>query len=218
FVPWHRHVLVGTTDTPVEKAVLEPKPMEQEIEFLLTHAKRYLTKHPARSDILSVFAGLRPLVRAGHDAKTAALSRDHVILVSDSGLITIAGGKWTTYRKMAEDAVNKAILVGHLKETPCITENLPLHDPGPIGAGEAALHPRLAITAAHIAVAVHSEMARTLEDVLARRTRALFLEAKASIEVAPIVAQLLAQERKQTTDWAKAEITKFLNIAKNYCA
>lgn len=216
FVPWLNHVLVGTTDTPVKKVLLEPKPLPEEIDFLLTHAKKYLTKHPEPHDILSVFAGLRPLVRSGSENNTAALSRDHVILVSDSGLITIAGGKWTTYRRMAEDAVNKAILVGHLPDAPCHTETLSLHDPGPIGQGEKPLHPRLTLTAAHIIYSVRHEMALNLEDVLARRTRSLFLNAKASIEIAETAAHIMAKELGKPSAWEQEEVSKFLAIANNY--
>ncbi|MBX7066575.1 MAG: glycerol-3-phosphate dehydrogenase/oxidase [Parachlamydiales bacterium] len=218
FVPWLDHVLVGTTDTPVKNILLEPKPLEEEIEFLLTHAKKYLTKHPERKDILSVFAGLRPLVRSGSESNTAALSRDHVILISDSGLITIAGGKWTTYRKMAEDAVNKAILVGHLDEAPCSTETLPLHNSGPIGHGEKPLHPQLTLTPAHIIRAVNEEMALTLEDVLARRTRSLFLNAKASIEIAEKAAHIMAKALGKSAAWEKEETASFIAIAKTYAA
>lgn len=214
FVPWLGSVLVGTTDTPVSKALLEPKPLQEEIDFLLKHAKRYLTKHPERNDILSVFAGLRPLVRSGSGSNTAALSRDHVILVSESGLITIAGGKWTTYRKMAQDAVDKAILVGHLASAPCVTETLALHRE--VLPQEPSLHPQLSLTAADVRHAVREEMARTLEDVLARRTRALFLNARAAIEVAPQVVSLLAQELNQPSPWADRQLAQYLALARNY--
>lgn len=215
FVPWLNHVLVGTTDTPVSKPVLDPKPLQEEIEFLLKHASRYLTKHPEKKDVLSVFAGLRPLVRAGHGSNTAALSRDHVIFVSESGLITIAGGKWTTYRKMAQDAVDKAIVVGHLPSAPCITETLPLYKAPPLPQ-EPPLHPQLSLTASAVRCAAQEEMARTLEDVLARRTRALFLNAKASMEIAPKVASLLAQEFHQSPSWASEQLQQYLKLAQNY--
>jgi len=232
FVPWLNHVLIGTTDTAVDNILLEPKPQEQEIEFLLHHAKKYLTREPHPSDILSVFAGLRPLVKAGDGKNTAALSRDHVIFVSESGLITIAGGKWTTYRKMAQDAVDQAIQVGKLNASPCQTEHLHLHGYAepldhPLSMygtdlekmkkeGDQPLHPRLPYTAACVSWAAKEEMARTLEDVLARRTRALFLNAKASLEMAPQVAHLLAKELGQSKTWETKQLAQFTALAQNY--
>ncbi len=217
FVPWQDHILVGTTDTPVKQILLEPKPFRSEIDFLLTHAKRYLTKHPEPKDVLSVFAGLRPLVRSSHESDTAAISRDHMIFTSKSGLITIAGGKWTTYRKMAQDAVDQAILVGELPEAPCKTETLPLHgfDQGP-EQQEKPLHSRLVLTASSIKRAVHEEMARTLEDLLARRTRALFLDARASMEVAPVAASIMAKALGKSADWEKSQLDQYMGLAKNY--
>src|SRR6202043_1504587 len=126
-IPWHGHTLVGTTDTPVATATLEPVAMEQEIEFILATAGEYLTKAPTRDDVLSVFAGIRPLVRATNVTNTAALSRDHVIHIDRSGLVTIAGGKWTTYRHMAEDCVDQAATLAQLPEKPCVTKNLSIH-------------------------------------------------------------------------------------------
>src|SRR6185436_2663743 len=123
-IPWHGHTLVGTTDTAIPEASLEPVAMEPEIDFLLQTAGRYLAKSPARADILSMFAGIRPLVRSTDTANTAAISRDHTLRIENSGMITIAGGKWTTYRRMAEDCVDQAITLGHLPERPCMTANL----------------------------------------------------------------------------------------------
>lgn len=216
FIPWLGSTLVGTTDTPVTQIDLEPNPLDEEIEFLLEHAKRYLTKHPTRKDVKSVFAGLRPLVKSGNKS-TAAISRDHMIFVSESGLITIAGGKWTTYRKMAEDAVNKAILVAKLPHSPCKTENLRLHgfDKDTFSA-EKPLHPNLSVTKESIIRAVHEEMAQTLEDVLARRTRALFLDAKASLDIAPTVLKIMAHEMKKNADWEKKELEQYNQLAQHY--
>src|SRR5699024_11058518 len=126
-LPWHDKVMVGTTDTPVEKITSEPEAMEREVDFILKHAGEYLSKKPNREDIRSVFAGLRPLVKNGNDENTAEISRDHSLIVSTSGLVTIAGGKWTTYRKMAEDTVNRASTVANLEEKQCITETLKIH-------------------------------------------------------------------------------------------
>lgn len=239
-VPWHERVLLGTTDTPIKKTTLEPIPLKQEIEFLLKHAGKYLTKAPTSKDILSMFAGLRPLVKASQGENTAALSRDHTLFVSQSGLITIAGGKWTTYRKMAEDVVNKALVVGGLPERACATKTLKLHgwqeglDPRlPLSTygtyakqikslmrqkkawGE-LLHPTLPYSAAEILWAVRSEMARTVEDALSRRTRCLLLNAQASIAIAPNVAKLIAKELKKNEKWEKKQVAEYTQIANHY--
>jgi glycerol-3-phosphate dehydrogenase len=238
-VPWHGRVLIGTTDTPVKKPEMEPKPLKKEIDFLLKHAARYLTKAPTEEDILSMYAGQRPLVRSSGKS-TAALSRDHTIVVSKSGLITIAGGKWTTYRKMAEDVVNKAIAVGDLPVRNCITTKLQLHgyqsgtDPEDhwslygTDAKEIKWHIRrkrelgrpiachVPYSVAEVMWAIRNEMARTVEDVLARRTRTLFLDAKAAIEAAPRVAEILADELKKSAAWESKQIKEFCRVAKNY--
>jgi len=240
FVPWHDHVLVGTTDTPVAKTSLEPRPLKEEVAFLLKNAARYLTKDPAPRDILSVFVGLRPLVKSGGGKNTAALSRDHTILVAKSGLITIAGGKWTTYRRMAEDVINRAMRNSGLKEMKCRTKTLKLHgcerglDPRErwstygtdakkmqkmIRAKKnlgALLHPSLPYLAVDVIWAVKEEMARTVEDVLARRTRALLLDARASIEIAPKVAKLMAKELKYGPKWIKEQVAHYEKLAKGY--
>ena len=238
-VPWHNRIIIGTTDTPVESPTLEPKAVESEIDFLLEHAGIYLTKHPKRKDILSVFAGLRPLV-AHEGKKTASLSREHTIFVSESGLITIAGGKWTTYRKMGEDVIDKAILVGGLKEESCITKTLKLHgwkeniDPLDRWSGygsdmgkvqeilkenpeyEELLDPELPYLKGEIIWAVRYEMAMTVEDVLSRRTRILLLDAKLSIKLAPIVAKLMARELNKDEAWEQKQVIEFTELAKNY--
>jgi len=126
-IPWHDVILVGTTESPVKEYLLDPIATEEEIEFLLTHTSRYLAKDPTRKDILSVFAGLRPLVNEGKDSKTAEISREHIVHISRSGLVTIAGGKWTTYRKMAQDVVDKTQLIAYLKAKPSLTNTLQIH-------------------------------------------------------------------------------------------
>src|SRR5271157_574461 len=241
-IPWHDHVVVGTTDVGVDHVSIEPVPMDEEIEFILTNAAKYLSKSPSRSDLLSVYAGLRPLVKVGDAKSTAALSRDHTILISRAGLLTIAGGKWTTYRKMAEDAVDQAQTMAGLEERPCTTEHLQIHGwtrqtiPEPslrvYGADAAAiqeiareepalaekLHPELPYIGAEVVWAVRAEMAQTVEDVLARRTRALLLGARASIEAAPRVAELMARELKRGEDWQKQTVRDFKDVAQNYLA
>ena len=127
FIPWYGKTLVGTTDTPVSEPLEEPQPLAEEVEFILRHAARYLTEDPTPEDVLSTFAGLRPLVGGGDEGDTAALSRDHTLTVSESGLVTIIGGKWTTYRRMAEDAVDHAAPVAGLELRDCITRELPIH-------------------------------------------------------------------------------------------
>jgi glycerol-3-phosphate dehydrogenase len=238
-VPWQDHVILGTTDEPRPAAELEPRPLEREVQFLLEHANEYLAKPVARADVLSVFTGLRPLVRRGRAAATKSLSRDHVITVSPAGLVTITGGKWTSYRKMAEDTVTQAAQAGGLKPRAGRTENLRLHGAPPprstpapkrfahYGTEAAALekliaedpaldcllHPRLPFCAAEVVWAVRHEMARTVEDVLARRTRALQLDARAARAAAPAVAALLAGELGRDRGWADAQVAEFGRLA-----
>jgi glycerol-3-phosphate dehydrogenase len=240
-IPWHGHTLIGTTDTPVEHPTLEPVALDREIDFILSTAALYLAHQPARRDILSVFAGIRPLVSSAGGGGTAALSRGHTIHIENSGLLTICGGKWTTYRHMAEDCVNQAAMLARLPEKPCITERLRLHG---YHAGAAAfgplrvygsdapqiqdmmraepalaepLDPALPYTGAEVVWAARHEMARTVEDVLARRTRALFLNAKAAMRMAPSVAAWMARELHRDTAWQTQQVESFTEVAQNYC-
>lgn len=239
-IPWHGHTLVGTTDSPIAHPSLEPVPMEKEIEFILSTAALYLHKKPARADILSAFAGIRPLVKAGDGSNTAALSRDHTIHIDQNGLLTITGGKWTTYRNMAEDCVNQAATLGHLAEKPCVTRDLPIHGHHTKAArfGSLAvygsdapaiqqlirtdnalgkpLHAALPYCAAEAIWAVRAEMACTIEDVLARRTRALFLNARAAIAMAPRVAELMAKELGRDAPWQAKQVEAFQQLARGY--
>jgi len=239
-IPWHRHTLLGTTDTPIENVSLEPVALDEEIDFVLNTAAQYLSKPPTRADILSAFAGIRPLVKASETTGTAALSRDHSIEVGKSGLLSIAGGKWTTYRNMAEDCVDHAITIGKLADRPCVTKTLPIHgyqEPSPLRedlsfygsdlpairqlladdpALAVRLHEALPIYAAQVVWAARHEMARSVEDVLARRTRALFLNARAAIAMAPAVAQLLAGELGRDEEWRKIQVHEFNTLAKGY--
>lgn len=239
-IPWHGHTLVGTTDTPIRFPTLEPLPMEEEVEFLLSTAALYLHKPPTRKDVLSVFAGIRPLVRAGDVSRTAGLSRDHAIRIEESGFLTIAGGKWTTYRRMAEDCVNQVATIAQLEERPCVTREMNIHgfhlnaeqfgSLSPHGADAPAieqlmgsdpalgekLHPQLPYRAAEVVWAARLEMARTVEDVLARRTRALFLNARAAVEIAPLAAALLARELGRDERWANNQVNSFSDLAQGY--
>lgn len=238
--PWHNRVIVGTTDTAVTDTPLEPRPLPDELDFLLSHAAQYLTKDPAPEDVLSMFAGLRPLVSMGAGENTAAISRDHTLHISGSGLVTITGGKWTTYRKMAEDTVDQAAVIAQLDERPCVTQDLNIRgfhrnaaqfgdlavygsdargiqalarqDP----AWEKRLHPRLTAIAGEVLWAVRHEMARTVEDFLARRTRALLLDARASMAAAPAVAAIMARELGRDDAWLQAQIDVYNDLARKY--
>jgi glycerol-3-phosphate dehydrogenase len=240
-IPWHDRTLIGTTDTPLDVHQLEPKALEEEIEFILNTSAVYLTRIPERKDVLSVFAGLRPLAAPqGGSQKTKEISRSHKLIESPSGLITITGGKWTTYRKMAEDTVDLLIKSGYLINRPCKTQSLYLHgsresvdwtDSFFVYGSDAMavkaltkensswkeiLDSRLPYIAAEIIWATRYEMARGIEDVLARRTRALFLDARAAIAMAPVVAHLMAEELKRDERWEKEQLLSFLEIAKHY--
>jgi glycerol-3-phosphate dehydrogenase len=237
-IPWHGHAVAGTTDTPVDAPSLEPHALDEEIEFILETAGRYLSRPPTRADILSVYVGLRPLVKG--DGKTSALSRDHVIDVDRSGLLTITGGKWTTYRHMAEDCVDHAITLGRLRDEPCNTKALHIHgyvensselgDLEVYGADAARilalaqadpalgerLHPALPIIGAEIVWAAREEMARSVEDALARRTRGLFLNAAAAVEMAEPAAHLMAAELNRDSNWAISQMSEFRQLAQQY--
>jgi glycerol-3-phosphate dehydrogenase len=234
-IPWHGHTVVGTTDTPISAASLEPAAMEKEIEFILDTASLYLSHTPRREDVLSVFAGIRPLVRAGGAGNTAALSRDHTIRIEETGLVTVCGGKWTTYRRMAEDCVNQAATLARLPEKPCVTYDLRIHgyheDATSLGdlrvyGSDAAriiafdrggrLHPALPYTAGEVIWAIREEMARTVEDVLARRTRALFLNARAALELSSTVVDLMARELQRDEEWKARQLAQFHDLAQNY--
>ncbi len=243
-IPWHGKVLVGTTDTAMETPELEPRALADEIQFILRNAARYLVRDPKMEDVLSVFAGQRPLVRPpGKDGgATKSISRNHEVLVTNSGLVTIVGGKWTTYRKMAEDTLDHAALVGGLDFKSCVTADLQLHgwrspNAGPLAKEVAAygaeaprvmqlcgedatlgepLHPALPYLKASVVWGARHEMARSVEDVLARRTRALLLNARAAIEAAPCVASLLAKELGHTPTREKAEVAAFTALAAGY--
>ena len=240
-VPWYDKVIVGTTDTVMPNSTLEPTALESEIEFILTTAGRYLQQAPQRSDVLSTFAGLRPLAAPKEgDKSTKEISRNHKIIVSPSGLITIVGGKWTTYRQMAQDVVDRAEVVVGISHRPCTTTNLKIHgysesvDPtDPLGFyGFDVLAIReMTITeptlselldkeypyiAAQVVWAVEQEMAQHIEDFLARRIRILFLDARASLRMAPKVAQIMARLLKKDQQWIDSELTHYEQVASNY--
>jgi glycerol-3-phosphate dehydrogenase len=244
-IPWHDRLLVGTTDTPMKKADLEPRALEEEIDFILRNAARYMAKDPTRADVLGVYAGQRPLVhRGGTESSSKSISRSHEVVVSNSGLVSIMGGKWTTFRKMAEDTMEHAVEVGMLEPRPCITETLHLHgwmdreDPKLphdhvrryYGSDAAAvdaiaaerpelaeqLHPNITYRGAEVVWAVRNEMALTVEDVLARRTRSLLLDARASMEAAPLVASIMAAELGKDEAWQKEQVEHYRELASGY--
>lgn len=237
-VPWNDYVVVGTTDTQMEETKIEPQALENEIGFILENAGAYMTVQPKREDVKSVFSGLRPLAAPkDKGAATKEISRHHKVTVSTSGLVSILGGKWTTYRKMAEDLINTALSVGGLPERSCITNNLPIYgydyqsdwtDPMHVygsdiekiknidPSGNDSLSEVLHLTPNQIRWAVRKEMAMTIEDVLARRSRALFLNAAESIKIATEVAQIMAIEMKKDNTWVIHQVEQFKILATGY--
>ena len=238
-VPWHDRALLGTTDTAVSHPKLEPRPFKKEIKFLLDSARKYLSSAPLEKDILSIYSGHRPLIRSG-GKKSSSLARDHYIEVSKSRLVTIAGGKWTTYRKMGEDVITRAALEAGLATRQSITKTLHLHgfmekadhkDHMSVYGTEKRLikeieeenaklkqriHKDLPYTLSEVVWAVRKEMARTVDDILSRRTRALLLDAKAAIDAAPKVAHILAKELSQSEKWQEEQVKEFTKLAAHY--
>ncbi|MBJ6367164.1 glycerol-3-phosphate dehydrogenase/oxidase [Snuella sedimenti] len=239
-VPWHDKIIVGTTDTIVKEYLYEPMPQKEEIDFLLKHTAKYLTKNPTRDDVKSVFVGLRPLVKNGNVEDTKSISREHVIEVSNNGLVTIAGGKWTTYRKMAEDTIDKAAMIASLPHVKSRTEYLNIHGHktnikpndflGVYGTDadlildlvekrpelKEKIHPEHQIIKGQVVWSIQNEDAKTIEDFLARRTRLLFLDAKASLQSANIVAEIFKQELNLSDEWKQKEILRFTKLANQY--
>ena len=238
-IPWHHHTLVGTTDTPRDAASLEPVPLDHEIEFLLATIGKYLQGEPQPSHVLSAFAGLRPLVRRAAAKSTASLGRDHQVRAEPSGLVSMLGGKWTTYRKMAEDCVDQCIALAGLTHVACETESLPIRsadalslqdrldcygDDAPqlrelIASDPAYAKPldsALPYTVGEVVWAVRHEMARTVEDVLSRRLRILLLDAAAAVRAAPRVAELVANELGHNVSWAQRQVEQFTRLAAQY--
>jgi glycerol-3-phosphate dehydrogenase len=237
-VPWHNKIIAGTTDTMVDRAEIEPRALPEEIDFILQQIGKYLKRNPGYGDIRSVYAGLRPLVKSS-GRKTAELARDHLVMVSESGLITITGGKWTTYRRMAEDTVDTAIARGSLPERDCRTATLSIHgatevdfgDPLHFHGTDAAairaladakpewgrpLHPGLPYIMAEIVWAAREELCMTVEDALSRRTRSLLLDARAAMACSEAVAALLAKELNRDLAWQRAQVEEFGRLAAGY--
>jgi glycerol-3-phosphate dehydrogenase len=239
-IPWHNQVVIGTTDGPIPTATAEPIPADAEVDFIIQHFNRYTQQSISRADVKATFAGLRPLVNKSATKNTASISREHFLQVSPSGLITITGGKWTTYRKMAEQVVDKAAGVGTLPARPCKTGDLKIHGGdktivtaphlevyGTDAAGiellmkenpslAQRLHAQHPYTAAQVVWAVRHEMALTVEDFLSRRIRLVLLDAQAATEAAPIVAQLMASEMGKDDVWVAAQLAQFAALARGY--
>lgn len=232
-IPWNGYALVGTTDTAIPTPVAEPSPRADEIKFLLETAGQYLSIPPMRDDVLSVFTGIRPLVKGDRSARTASLSRDHVIRVADSGLMTITGGKWTTVRKMAEDCVDRAVM--RLKEVAerggkqfekgstsfqtllsCQTKQLKLWAPAERDSVRFGDISEVDIDRGDVEDLVRSEMARTVEDVLCRRFRTLFCDARRAIDLAPEVAAWMAAELGHDETWIDQQVSSFNSVAQHF--
>ncbi|RZJ80293.1 MAG: glycerol-3-phosphate dehydrogenase/oxidase [Flavobacterium sp.] len=240
-VPWHNHLLVGTTDTPLDEHSLEPRALKAEVDFILATATSYFKLKPIEADILSVFAGLRPLAAPTDSSNnsTKEISRDHKLIVSARGLITITGGKWTTYRKMAEETIDLAISHGGLTPKACVTKELKIHGCGERDAenylsiygtdqtkikeilnnnpsSNQKIHPHFPYTEAEILWIAKNEMVETVEDVLSRRLRVLFIDANAAVEMAPKVASILASTFNKDHEWQANQIKIFNKLASGY--
>lgn len=241
-IPWLGATLIGTTDHQVEQVVKEPKPLKQELEYLLEHVGRYLNPAPQLHDIKAAFSGLRPLVAHNQSGtSTASMSREHQILISNSGMVSIIGGKWTTYRKMGEEVVQRAATLGDLPNRPSVTANLKLagaHEElkdhqNPAGAYAQysrelqdmaqrdpavlkPLHPRYPLLRGHVVMAARYEMPRTLEDMLARRLRVLFFDVPAALEMASECCQLMASELGFSESWQTDQLTALKHSIEQY--
>lgn len=227
-IPWHNKTLIGTTDTAVENITIEPIAQQKEINFILTTAAKYLKTKPTFSDIESIFVGLRPLINQSND--TTQISREHFIEVSKQHLISITGGKWTTYRKMAEDVVNKAIEIGQLKPAKCITKEVLIfgHPNELIMATEIQLskekkllenkknykpiHNQLPITKADIIINIRKFHCKNIEDFLCRRTRLALTHPAYSLEIAPKVAKIFAKELGHSKEWRKKQVANYIQL------
>ena len=238
-IPWYDKLLLGTTDTPIDHISIEPKPLKEEIEFIISQINRYDNSDICIADIKSVFAGIRPLANVRNNKKTAVISRDYVIKILPSGLVHVTGGKWTTYRSMSEHAVDKAIQAAGLTYSPGKTKDLKIHGytelktgghlsvygadaveikrlmENDISLGE-RIHPDYPYTKAEVKWFIENEMAVTVEDILARRIRLLFLDAKAAIDAAPVVADMLTTLAGHTDQWKQEQLKNFNELAQGY--
>lgn len=238
-VPWNGKTIIGTTDTKVNHIEDDPVAGKEEIDFILNNAAQYLEEQPSRKDVKSVFAGLRPLAAPkSENESTKEVSRSHKIIKTESGLVSVLGGKWTTYRKMAEDAIEYCIQKGKINQKKCQTKSLKLlgystqleedfyKNYGSLaleiktltleGNANDSLASSFFITPNIIKWSVRMEMARTIDDVLSRRTRGLFIDAEEALNVAPVVASIMAEELKLGEDWIADQLDDFKLIAQKY--
>jgi glycerol-3-phosphate dehydrogenase len=235
-VPWQGKVLLGTTDTLRHELADEPEPLQQEIDFILSESARYLARAPSREDIRSMWAGLRPLVKpTDGNSSTQSISREHTVIIDDSNLVTVTGGKWTTYRAIAEDVLDQCMDDGLLpRRASGATRNLrlvgaPQHANTPISAApgshlygnEATILNELpgandelapSLSTAMVRFALRYEGARTIEDVLARRSRMLFLDAAMAEQLAPRVAAIINEELGRPA----SDVDSFAQLASHY--
>lgn len=240
-IPWHGKVIAGTTDTLIKKPKIEPKPLKEEVDFILETINQYLSKQASRSDVKSVFSGLRPLAKPKkEETSTKEVSRNHKISI-DSNLVSVVGGKWTTYRHMGEDVVDTVIASFSLSKQASRTTGIAIHGNTHDDQGLAdhyrfygsdwpkvkalldsdpalseRLHPSYPYTKAQVVWAVRSELALTVEDVLSRRIRMLLLDAKAAREMAPEVARIMAMELEKDTEWIQQQISDFNELTETY--
>ena len=237
-IPWHDKLLLGTTDTPVSKVTTEPKPMKEEVDFIIRNFTQYSAATITYKDVTATFAGLRPLAKQKGESKTAVMPRDHVIKVYSNGLVHITGGKWTTYRSMAEHCIDKAAETAGLPEKECRTKDLAIHgktnqnnnglsiygaDAAPIEklkeqdpSLREKIHPAFPYTKAEVVFFIQNEMAMCIEDVLARRIRMLFLDAQAAIDTAPAVAALFQQHGGMSEMQTAEDLNYFRKLAQGY--
>jgi glycerol-3-phosphate dehydrogenase len=237
-VPWHGEVLVGTTDTKVEESKIEPVAFKEEINFIIGNINKYLEKPITEKDILSIYAGIRPLIKQD-SSNTSAISREEKMVLSQSNLVSVIGGKWTSYRRMSEKVVDFLIANKLVKAGKSNTANLQLHGflkreyveilddhirqygsdlkiLKTLEGNEEKIHPKMPFTKAQVLYALRYEQAQTVDDVLARRTRALFLNAKYAKEAAQTVAEIMAKELGKNQAWIKEQVAYFEDVAKNY--
>jgi glycerol-3-phosphate dehydrogenase len=239
-VPWHGKLVVGTTDTVREKPKLEPEALQEEIDFVLETASGYLTRKPTRADVKAVYAGLRPLARPKEGStKTREISRSHKVILSESGLVTLTGGKWTTFRKMGEDTVEYFERVTGVKPQESTSAEMSIRgntsqpesghwevygtDAKAIQAlaenhpeWKEKIHPDFPNILAEVVWAVQNEMAMKVDDVLSRRIRILILDAQAAIDAAPKVAETMATQMVKDTVWVEKELADFKKTASKY--
>jgi len=214
-VPWHDRVILGTTDSPLDQVHREPIAASEEITFILDHLQHYLDPCPTTKDILSAFAGIRPLVHLS-DKKTAELARDHIIRRSQSGLISVLGGKWTTYRKMASDVMKKVQRISPQPLAIADTRMLRMADFNQPLRSASIEHMEDDVLAAFVQHEINHSMCMTIEDFLSRRTRQLLLNARFASAIAPKIAAIMAANLGHNKDWERNQIESFQLLASNY--